>query len=64
MLLHQVHQCLSRLQVWANTEDRGFVLVTLTRAAHRVDMMKVSTVASMNVSQLLGRLAREGCRSA
>ena len=38
-----------RLQVYANTEDRGFMLITLTPGVHRTEFMTLSTTASMDV---------------
>ncbi|KAL4423479.1 hypothetical protein ABPG77_003612 [Micractinium sp. CCAP 211/92] len=33
--------------VYSNIEDKGFMLVTLTQQKHRLEMLKVSTIASM-----------------
>ncbi|KAL4437159.1 hypothetical protein ABPG75_004298 [Micractinium tetrahymenae] len=34
--------------VYSNIEDKGFMLVTLTKQKHSLEMLKVSTIASMN----------------
>lgn len=41
-------------QAYANTDDRGFMLVTLDKTRHRLEMQYVNTVASADVSPLPG----------
>lgn len=46
--------------MYSNIEDKGFMLVTLTQKSHRLDMLKVSTIASMDVRALIVKGGRRG----